>query len=143
GGRDGGRSRRRGPAAAAGGTTDAPLRSRRRAGGRGGPGPGGAGIVSVDPGSPVPGFEQPRSQIERLILAGQLREGTPLPPIRHLATDLGLARGTVNRAYELLARDGWVRSAGRRGTVVQAPPAQAVGDDALRDATDQLVLVAR
>lgn len=100
-------------------------------------------MVSVDPDSPVPVFEQLREQIERLIRAGELRPGAHLPPIRHLATDLGLARGTVNRVYELLARDGWVRSAGRHGTVVQPPPDPGAGASELPDAADRLALVAR
>ncbi len=100
-------------------------------------------MVHVDPDSPVPVFEQLREQIERLIRAGQLRPGTHLPPIRHLATDLGLARGTVNRVYELLARDGWVRSAGRHGTVVQTPPAPQADTSDLPDAADRLALVTR
>lgn len=100
-------------------------------------------MVSVDPDSPVPVFEQLREQIERLIRAGQLRPGTHLPPIRHLATDLGLARGTVNRVYELLARDGWVRSAGRHGTIVQGASTPAVQTSELPDAADRLALIAR
>ncbi|GAA1434466.1 hypothetical protein GCM10009616_28980 [Microlunatus lacustris] len=100
-------------------------------------------MVSVDPDSSVPVFEQLREQIERLIRAGQLRPGTHLPTIRHLATDLGLARGTVNKVYELLARDGWVRSAGRHGTVVQTPPVQATATSDLAAAADRLALIAR
>lgn len=100
-------------------------------------------MVQVDPDSPVPVFEQLRTQIERLILTGQLRPGTHLPPIRHLATDLGLARGTVNKVYELLAREGWVRSAGRHGTVVQAPPVPMTSSSDLADAADHLALVTR
>jgi DNA-binding transcriptional regulator YhcF (GntR family) len=75
-------------------------------------------IVHLDTGSPVPVFEQLRSQIERLIASGQLRPGTKLPPIRHLATDLGLARATVNKVYDALAREGLVETAGRHGTIV-------------------------
>ncbi|MDO8106348.1 GntR family transcriptional regulator [Isoptericola sp. b441] len=102
-------------------------------------------IVQVDPGSPVPVFEQLRAQIERLIVSGQLAVGSTLPPIRHLATDLGLARGTVNKVYEALARDGLVQTAGRHGTVVRGgsgrvrPPARTDLDAA----ADTLALVAR
>lgn len=75
-------------------------------------------IVHLDAASPIPIFEQLRSQIERLIASGQLRAGTKLPPIRDLATDLGVARGTVNKVYDALARDGLVETAGRHGTIV-------------------------
>ena len=101
-------------------------------------------IVHVDAASPVPVFEQLRAQIERLIVSGQLATGATLPPIRHLATDLGIARGTVIKVYEQLARDGLVRTAGRHGTVVQ-PAAGRSGPrrSDLADAADALALVVR
>lgn len=99
-------------------------------------------IVEIDPGSPVPVFEQLRAQIERLIASGQLAPGAKLPPIRHLAADLGLARGTVNKVYDALARDGLVETAGRHGTVVlDARVRRSTAD--LDEAAAQLVLVAR
>ncbi|MDR0366037.1 MAG: GntR family transcriptional regulator [Bifidobacteriaceae bacterium] len=76
-------------------------------------------IVQIDPASPVPVFEQLRSQIERLIVSGQLAAQTRLPPIRHLAADLGIAPGTVAKVYEALGRAGLVESARRHGTVVK------------------------
>ena len=101
-------------------------------------------IVHVDAASPVPVFEQLRAQIERLIVSGQLVAGATLPPIRHLATDLGIARGTVNKVYEQLARDGLVRTAGRHGTVVQPAARRTSLDHSdLADAADALALVVR
>lgn len=100
-------------------------------------------IVHVDASSPVPVFEQLRAQIERLIVAGQLAPGDTLPPIRHLATDLGIARGTVNKVYEQLARDGLVRTAGRHGTVVERVRRKGLATSDLDDAADALALVVR
>jgi GntR family transcriptional regulator len=77
-------------------------------------------ILEVDPADPTPVYEQIRAQIVRMVVAGTLAPGARLPTIRQLATDLGLAKGTVARAYEMLLRDGVVASAGRRGTVVAA-----------------------
>ncbi len=100
-------------------------------------------IVHVDTDSPTPVFEQLRSQIERLVVSGQLRPGTRLPPIRQLAGDLGLARGTVAKVYDVLARDGLVETAGRHGTVVlEVPPTAARASD-LEAAADTLALVTR
>lgn len=100
-------------------------------------------IVHVDGDSPVPIFEQLRTQIVRLIASGQLRPGSKLPPIRDLAADLGLARGTVNKVYDALAHDGLVQSAGRHGTIVlDAPhPINTLGD--LAEAAETLVLIAQ
>lgn len=79
-------------------------------------------IIEVDPDDPTPVYEQIRGQVKRMVAAGTLEVGTRLPTIRQLATDLGLAKGTVAKAYEVLLRDGIVVSGGRRGTVVAEHP---------------------
>ena len=79
-------------------------------------------ILEVDPRSPVPPYEQVRQQITTLVLGGGLQTGDRLPSIRQLANDLGLAGGTVARAYRELEADGVVTTHGRHGTVVQGPP---------------------
>ncbi len=73
-------------------------------------------ILRVDASSPVPVYEQLRAQISTMVAAGTLAPGAQLPTIRQLATDLGLAKGTVNKAYEELLRAGVAISDGRRGT---------------------------
>lgn len=100
-------------------------------------------IVHVDPASPVPVFEQLRSQVERLIVSGNLAPGQRLPTIRDLATDLGLARGTVNKVYEALARDGLVESLGRHGTIVLGARNRSLGTGDLDAAADALAVVVR
>ena len=58
--------------------------------------------IHLDLASPVPPFEQVRQQIADLVAHGLLRSGDRLPPVRQLAGDLGLANGTVARAYQEL-----------------------------------------
>ena len=99
-------------------------------------------IVHVDTASAVPVFEQIRAQIERLIASGQLAAGTTLPPIRQLAKDLGLARGTVNKVYDMLARDGLVQTSGRHGTIVLDAPKPRASNSDLSAAADTLALIA-
>ena len=77
-------------------------------------------IISVDPKSPVPPFEQLRSQIATMVVTGVLRPGDRLPPIRQLAADLDLAAGTVSRAIRELERDGVIATKGRHGSFVVA-----------------------
>ena len=79
-------------------------------------------ILDVDPRSPVPPYEQLRQQVTALVLGGALAPGARLPAIRQLANDLGLAGGTVARAYRELEADGVVTTHGRHGTVVAGPP---------------------
>ncbi len=100
-------------------------------------------IVHLDAESALPVFEQLRSQIERLIASGQLRPGTKLPPIRQLATDLGLARGTVNKVYDALAREGLVETAGRHGTIVLDGSHVTTSKTDLAAAADTLAVVVR
>jgi DNA-binding transcriptional regulator YhcF (GntR family) len=73
-------------------------------------------ILRVDPSSAVPVYEQLRVQITNMAASGTLALGAQLPTIRQLAADLGLAKGTVSKAYDELFRAGVVTSAGRHGT---------------------------
>lgn len=77
-------------------------------------------ILHVDPASPVPPYEQIRSQIAAMIAVGALSNGHRLPTIRQLAADLDLAGGTVARAYRELEQAGLIASRGRHGTTVAA-----------------------
>jgi GntR family transcriptional regulator / MocR family aminotransferase len=52
------------------------------------------------------------------IRAGRIRAGSRLPGSRTLASDLGLARGTVVQAYAQLVAEGWLLSAAGSGTRV-------------------------
>ncbi len=74
--------------------------------------------VEIDRSSPVPVFEQLRSQIERAIRSGSLAGGQPLPTVRQLAADLSIAVNTVGRTYRALEAAGLITTRGRRGTVV-------------------------
>jgi GntR family transcriptional regulator len=79
-------------------------------------------IVTVDPDSPTPPFEQLRGAIRRLVATGVLPIGARLPTVRQLASDLGLAPGTVGRAFRELEAEGIIESRGRHGTHVKAAP---------------------
>ncbi len=100
-------------------------------------------ILRVDPSAPVPVIEQIRRQITRLVVSGQLNIGAQLPPIRQLAADLDLSRGTVAKAYDLLERDGVVETRGRHGTVIRSKGKPVARADALEQAADQLAVVGR
>lgn len=79
--------------------------------------------LRVDLTSPVPVYEQIRSQVAALVAVGGLHPGDRLPASRDLARDLGIAVGTVQRAYRELETSGVVTSRRRVGTVVaELPP---------------------
>jgi DNA-binding transcriptional regulator YhcF (GntR family) len=77
-------------------------------------------LLTVDPRSATPPYEQLRLQVVRLVRSGELAAGTRLPTVRGLAGDLGLAVNTVAHAYRALERDGVVETRGRHGTFVAA-----------------------
>ena len=95
-------------------------------------------IITVDPRSHVPPYEQVREQIRGLIGTGALPTGHRLPPVRRLAADLGLAANTVARAYRELEQEGLLDGRGTRGTFVAATapadPLSAAADDLVRRA---------
>ncbi|MFC4334941.1 GntR family transcriptional regulator [Salininema proteolyticum] len=78
-------------------------------------------MIEVDAASPVPPYEQIRSQIALLIDTGGLGEGHRLPTVRQLAADLGLAPNTVARAYKELEAQGYTAAKSRKGTTVVGP----------------------
>jgi DNA-binding transcriptional regulator YhcF (GntR family) len=93
-------------------------------------------IIRIDPASAIPPYEQVRGQIAEMASSGVIVEGQRLPPIRQLAGDLGLADGTVARAYRELESEGWIQTRGRHGSYVTRPASirSTDRDGALRDA---------
>ncbi len=84
--------------------------------------------IVVDTASATPPYEQVRAQFAALIRRGELEPGQRLPPVRQLAADLGLAPGTVARAYRELEFAGIVGTRRGGGTVVA--PGSAPDDTA-------------
>ncbi len=72
--------------------------------------------------------EQVRSRIAEAILDGALSPGSRLPSWRDLASQIGVARGTVRQAYNDLADAQLVLAEGARGTrVADVSPRRHVG----------------
>ena len=85
-------------------------------------------LLLVDPDLPLPVYEQLREQIVRMVVAGTLAPDHRLPTIRQLAADLGLAKGTVAKAYELLESESVIATRGRKGSFVLASPEQTAAE---------------
>lgn len=77
-------------------------------------------MLQIDPTDPAPPYEQLMDQIEALVDAGQLQPGDRVPTVRRLAGDLGIAPGTVARAYRELEQRGLLEGRGRAGTFIAA-----------------------
>lgn len=75
-------------------------------------------MITLDPASPVPPYEQVRAGFAQRITDRSLPVGTKLPTVRALAAELGLAVNTVARSYRELEEAGLVETRGRAGTFV-------------------------
>ena len=76
--------------------------------------------------TPIPLHRQIETSIRDAIRAGRLPRGSPLPPSRVLAADLGVSRGVVVEAYQQLASEGYLASYAGGYTQVAAGPAPTV-----------------
>jgi GntR family transcriptional regulator/MocR family aminotransferase len=75
--------------------------------------------VTLDRAAPASLPAQLATQARALIAAGSLAPGQRLPSTRALATELGVARGVVERAFDQLLAEGWVVARRGAGTFVQ------------------------
>lgn len=76
-------------------------------------------FVQLDRTSEIPLYQQICQGLREAILAGELKEGTRLPPERALAQELGVNRTTVMNAYHELASQGLIAGHVGRGTLVK------------------------
>ncbi len=76
--------------------------------------------LTIDKASPVPIYRQIVLEVTRQVQEGLLASGDALPSERELAESLGIARGTVARAYDELTRIHILESAAGRGSRVSA-----------------------
>lgn len=77
--------------------------------------------------SSTPLYRQLYDRVRASIAAGDLAPGDRVPSARALAKELGVARGTIELAYELLTSEGYLLARGQAGTVIHPalPPAEA------------------
>ena len=98
----------------------------------------------IDRELPVPLRLQLKGMIEYGIACGELRSGEPLPSVRDLAEEVGVAPMTVSHVYRDLKQDGLIETRPGAGTYVadsfQARIAAAAGASmALHRQIDELI----
>ena len=100
--------------------------------------------VTVDERDSRPLYQQLVDEIKTLIARGELAEGTLLPPVRQVASDLGVNLNTVAFAYRRLQKEGLIRVRHGSGAVVISQTVKDKPEDRhrvqLRTALTQLVL---
>src|SRR5882757_10001442 len=72
----------------------------------------------LDPTAAVPFYRQIYDRFRGAIASGLLKPGDRIPSARALTKELGLARGTIETAYSLLAAEGYIQARGQAGTIV-------------------------
>lgn len=79
-----------------------------------------------------PIYEQITSQIKEMIMKGELKPGELMPSMRRLAKDLHVSVITTQRAYDDLARDGFIVTVPAKGTFVSAQNQDFIREENLR-----------
>lgn len=75
-------------------------------------------IIELDMNSSTPIYVQLRNQIVMGIERGELKLGESLPTVRQLAQDIGVNTMTVNKAYQILKTEGYIKIDRRHGAIV-------------------------
>ena len=75
-------------------------------------------LISLDYQSRTPIYEQIVLEIERFVALGILKPEEQIPPIRELATELGINPNTVKKAYSILETKGVIVSLSTKGTYI-------------------------
>jgi len=75
-------------------------------------------LSPLDPTATAPFYQQICDRFRGAITSGILKPGDRIPSARALTKELGLARGTIEAAYSLLAAEGYIQARGQAGTIV-------------------------
>ncbi len=97
--------------------------------------------ISNASGDPI--YQQIADQIKAQILAGDLKEGDPLPSMRLLAKELRISVITTKRAYEELEREGFLVSYTGKGSFVAAPNRELIREQKRRAVEEYLELAVK
>lgn len=95
-------------------------------------------VIEIDFDSDEAIYVQLCNQIIMGIASSQFREGEQLPSVRQLADMIGINMHTVNKAYSILQREGFVKIDRRRGAIIAIDLNKL---EALEEAQDMLSVV--
>jgi len=74
--------------------------------------------ITIDETDRRPVYQQVVDEIKAIIAAGELPEGSSLPPVRQVAADLGVNLNTIAFAYRRLQKEGLIKLKHGSGAVV-------------------------
>ncbi len=88
--------------------------------------------ITIDETDRRPIYQQVVDEIKAIIAAGELSEGSSLPPVRQVAADLGVNLNTIAFAYRKLQKAGLIKVKHGSGAVVVARVVAARDQDRLQ-----------
>ena len=88
--------------------------------------------ITIDERDRRPLYQQVVDEIKALIAAGELPEGSSLPPVRQVAADLGVNLNTIAYAYRQLQKQGLVKIRHGSGAVVTSRLLNETTEEQLR-----------
>lgn len=80
-------------------------------------------IYKIDPNINIPIYQQLVDMTRAAVKKGDLVAGQQLPTVQELSRELGVAKGTIKRAYDELEHEGLIEKVQGRGTFVCYQPA--------------------
>ena len=82
-------------------------------------------IYRIDTNLTIPIYQQLVDMTRVAVKKGDLASGQQLPTVQELSQELGVARGTIKRAYDELEHEGLIEKVQGRGTFVCYQPANS------------------
>lgn len=99
--------------------------------------------IIISNASDKPIYEQIAAQMKDLILTGELKEGSLLPSIRALASDLRISVITTKRAYAELEAQGFIETVQGKGSFVAGGNRELLREERLRHIEELLARAAK
>ena len=85
-----------------------------------------------------PIYEQITSQLKKMIISGELKQGQALPSMRALAKDLRISVITTKTAYEELEKDGMIETVTGKGSFVAEQNTQLIKEEKLKNIEERI-----
>lgn len=95
-------------------------------------------IINLDLQSETPIYIQLKNKIIEGIASKELLPGEDLPSVRTMAADLGVNMHTVNKAYQLLKKDGFILIHRQKGVVIHPDGLPTVNDEFIEGLKEQI-----
>jgi len=95
-------------------------------------------MITIDAHSPVPIYEQVKTELHGLVARGMLKPGDQVPAIRVLSQTLLVNPNTIARAYRELVMEGFLETRRGEGNYISAQ-ARSRANDSLDGSRKQLL----